>query len=62
MHRYRRVDGVPGLLAYQFAWRFRMAELQDATKTVSANRKRWIDAMTRADFGNPFAPQPKALR
>ena len=55
VHRYRRVEGLPGLVSYQFAWRFRMAELQDATKTVSANRKRWVDAMTRADLGNPFA-------
>jgi hypothetical protein len=56
IHRYRRVDGTQGLVAYQFAWRFRTAELADATRTVSANRKRWIEAMTRADLGNPFAP------
>ena len=62
VHRYRRVDGLPGLVAYQFAWRFRMAELADPTKTVSANRKRWIDAMTRVDFGNPFATAQKPLR
>jgi hypothetical protein len=62
VHRYRRVEGLPGLVAYQFAWRFRMAELADATKTVSANRKRWIDAMTRVDLGNPFTTAPKPLR
>jgi hypothetical protein len=55
VHRYRKVEGLPGLVGYQFAWRFRTSELRDATKTVSANRKRWIDEMTRADFGNPFA-------
>ena len=55
VHRYRKVEGLPGLVGYQFAWRFRTAELGDATKTVSANRKRWIDEMSRAELPNPFA-------
>ena len=60
VHRYRKVEGLPGLVGYQFAWRFRMAELGDATKTVSANRKRWIDEMTRAELPNPFAAKSAA--
>lgn len=54
VHRYRRIAGTPGLVAYQFAWRFRTAELPDATATVRANRARWVDAMLKADWGSPF--------
>ena len=54
VHRYRRIAGTPGLVAYQFAWRFRTAELADATATVRANRARWLDAMLKADWPNPF--------
>ena len=54
VHRYRRIAGTPGLVAYQFAWRFRTEELPDATATVRANRVRWRDAMLRADWPDPF--------
>lgn len=54
VHRYRRIAGTPGLVAYQFAWRFRTVELADATATVRANRQRWVDAMLKVDWGNPF--------
>ena len=54
VHRYRRIAGTPGLVAYQFAWRFRTGELADATATVRANRARWLDAMLKADWPNPF--------
>jgi hypothetical protein len=50
VHRYRRVAGMPGVIAWQFAWRFRSAELADPTATVRANRKRFVDAMLRADW------------
>lgn len=54
VHRYRSIAGMPGLIAYQFAWRFRTAELPDATATVRANRVRWRDAMLKVDWPNPF--------
>ncbi len=56
VHRYRRIAGTPGLVAYQFAWRFRSAELPgDGSATVRANRQRWIDLMLKAQWENPFA-------
>jgi hypothetical protein len=56
VHRYRRIAGTPGLVAYQFAWRFRSAELPgDASATVRANRQRWLDLMLKAQWPNPFA-------
>ena len=54
VHRYRKVPGTPGLVAYQFAWRFRTAEIPDATATVRANRQRFLDAMLKAEWPNPF--------
>jgi hypothetical protein len=56
IHRYQRISGVPGLVAYQFAWRFRSAELPgDGSSTVRANRQRWLDLMLKAKWPNPFA-------
>lgn len=55
VHRYRKVAGLPGLVAYQFAWRFRQADFQDPAASVKQNRKRFLDAMLRADWPNPFA-------
>ena len=54
VHRYRRVAGTPGLVAYQFAWRFKSAELPDGSASVRANRQRWLDAMLKANWDNPF--------
>jgi hypothetical protein len=54
VHRYRRVAGTPGVVAWQFAWRFRSAEFADPTATVRANRKRFVDAMLRADWPAAF--------
>ena len=54
VHRYRKVPGTPGLVAYQFAWRFRSTELADPTAQVREHRKRFRDAMVKADLGNPF--------
>jgi hypothetical protein len=51
VHRYRKIAGVPGLVAYQFAWRFRSAELANPGETVRADRKRYVDALIAADFG-----------
>ena len=54
VHRYRRIPGKSGLVAWQFAWRFRSAELADPTATVKANRKHFVDAMMRAEWPDPF--------
>ena len=54
VHRYRRVAGTPGVIAWQFAWRFRSAEFADPTATVRAHRKRFVDAMLRADWPPAF--------
>jgi hypothetical protein len=62
VHRYRREPGTPGLVAWQFAWRFRSAELADPTATVRAHRKRFVDAMANAQwpsaFARPLTPGP----
>lgn len=55
VHRYRREAGTPGLVAWQFAWRFRSAEFADPTATVRANRKRFVDAMANAPWPSAFA-------
>ena len=54
VHRYRKVPGLPGLVSYQFAWRFRQADFADPTASVKQNRKRFVDAMLRAEWPNPF--------
>jgi hypothetical protein len=54
VHRYRKVPGLPGLVAYQFAWRFRQADFADPTASVKQNRKRFVDAMLRVEWPAPF--------
>jgi hypothetical protein len=55
VHRYRRVAGAPGVVAWQFAWRFRSAEFADPPAAVRAHRKRFVDAMLRADWPPAFS-------
>jgi hypothetical protein len=52
VHRYLRRPGVPGVVSYQFA--ARLPALTEATVArFRADRQRWVEAMTRAEFPLP---------
>lgn len=53
--RYRKVPGVKGLVAYQFAYRFELSD-QDATELFKKTRETWLDELRDADWPLQFNP------
>ncbi len=52
--RYVKRAGYPGLIAYQFAYRFTDTS-DEAAEQFKKDRQRWVDEMSRADFPLDFA-------
>ncbi len=52
--RYLRLPGHPGLISYQFAYRFTDTS-PEATEQFKQDRRRWVEEMPRADFPVDFA-------
>jgi len=53
IHRYLKVEGYPGLISYQFA--YRVTDLSpEAMETFKRNRERWIGKMVKAEFEIDF--------
>jgi len=52
--RYIKRPGHPGLIAYQFAYRFSDTS-DEAAEQFKKDRQRWVDEMTRAEFPVDFA-------
>lgn len=53
VHRYLRKPGFPGLISYQFAYRFRATPEMTAEK-VRANKERWCEMMSDMDLRVSF--------
>jgi hypothetical protein len=53
IHRYLKVDGYPGLISYQFAYRFSTNDA-NAVEIFKKNRERWLREMAAAKFEIPF--------
>jgi hypothetical protein len=51
--RYTKVDGYPGLIAYQFAYRFQGTTDEEVAQ-FQKDIKRWIQEMSEADFELEF--------
>lgn len=52
--RYRKRPGEPGLISYQFAYRFTDTS-PDSTERFKQDRTRWVEEMTQAEFPIDFA-------
>jgi len=53
IHRYLKVEGYPGLISYQFAYRLTDTS-PPAMETFKRNRERWIGKMVKAEFEIDF--------
>jgi hypothetical protein len=53
VHRYMKVRDYPGLISYQFAYRFSDTS-PNAKEAFMKNRQRWINEMFKAKFATNF--------
>lgn len=53
--RYRKVPGIKGLVAYQFAYRFELSDI-DATHTFKKARNAWLEELRSVEWPLHFNP------